>query len=111
MEQFSLLYPQNSNAKYTVLSKETQNDLSIDFLCNALTDDGYELNLGGRAVSGTWAAVTRVTQSGDGRKLTIFEGDEVRRYLLFTPGATTQMEALLRDLTRRLDASKGYRDF
>ena len=44
MEQFSLLYPQNSNAKYTVLSKETQNDLSIDFLCNALTDDGYERN-------------------------------------------------------------------
>lgn len=44
MEQFSLLRPQNSNAKYTSLSKETQNDLSIDYLCEALTEDSYERN-------------------------------------------------------------------
>ncbi len=44
MEQLSLLHPQNSNAVYKTLTKEAINDLSIDFLCDALTDEPYEKN-------------------------------------------------------------------
>lgn len=44
MEELSLLYPQNSNAKYQTLTKEAINDLSIDFLCESLTKEPYERN-------------------------------------------------------------------
>lgn len=76
-----------------------------------LSEDGYLLSGRGGSESGTWAAVTRVTQSADGSHLTIFEGPDVRRHLLFAPGATTRIDELLADITRRLDHAKGYRDF
>ena len=41
----SLLTPANSNAVYNTLSKEAVNDLSVDFLVDALTKDGYEKNI------------------------------------------------------------------
>lgn len=44
MEELSLLHPQNSNAKYHMLTKEAINDLSIDFLCESLTKEPYERN-------------------------------------------------------------------
>lgn len=44
MNDFSLLHPQNSTEKYNQLTKEAINDLSIDFLCDAITDDAYERN-------------------------------------------------------------------
>lgn len=44
MENLSLLHPQNSNAVYRTLTKEAINDLSVDFLCNAITEDAYERN-------------------------------------------------------------------
>lgn len=44
MENFSLLHPQNSDAVYRTLTKEAVNDLSVDFLCDALTEDAYERN-------------------------------------------------------------------
>lgn len=44
MENFSLLHPQNSDAVYRTLTKEAANDLSVDFLCNTLTEDAYERN-------------------------------------------------------------------
>lgn len=44
-EEFSLFKPQNSKAVYRTLSKEAINDLSVDFLCEALTKDPYELNV------------------------------------------------------------------
>lgn len=44
MENLSLIHPQNSNAVYRTLTKEAINDLSVDFLCNALTEDAYERN-------------------------------------------------------------------
>ncbi len=45
MEELSLLHPKNSNAKYRTLTKEAVNDLSVDYLCNALTEDEYERNI------------------------------------------------------------------
>ena len=44
MEQFSLLHPQNSKAEYMELTKEAQNDLSIEYICEALSEDEYERN-------------------------------------------------------------------
>lgn len=44
MEQLSLLHPNNSKAVYHTLTKEALNDLSVDFICEALTDDPYERN-------------------------------------------------------------------
>lgn len=44
MEQFSLLHPKDSKAAYHTLTKEAINDLSVDFICNALTTEPYEQN-------------------------------------------------------------------
>ncbi len=44
-EEFSLFKPQGITVTYRTLSKEAINDLSVDFLCNALTKDPYELNV------------------------------------------------------------------
>lgn len=44
-EDFSLFTPQGADVTYQTLNKEALNDLSVDFLCNALTKDPYELNV------------------------------------------------------------------
>lgn len=44
-EDFSLFKPQNVDANYQTLNKEAINDLSVDFICSALTKDPYELNV------------------------------------------------------------------
>lgn len=44
MMEFSLLYPQNIDFNVKNLTDEAVNDLSIDFLCDALTEDNYEKN-------------------------------------------------------------------
>lgn len=44
MEQLSLLHPANSKAVYCTLTKEAINDLSVDFICEALTKEPYERN-------------------------------------------------------------------
>ena len=41
---FSLLHPDNIEFKYNTLTQEAQNDLSVDFICEALTKDPYEQN-------------------------------------------------------------------
>ena len=42
---FSLFKPSGSQATYMTLGKEAQNDLSVDFICETLTKDPYELNI------------------------------------------------------------------
>lgn len=41
---FSLLHPENSEQSYRRLCDEAINDLSVDFLCEALTQDSFERN-------------------------------------------------------------------
>ena len=43
-EEFSLFAPVGKEVIYKTLTKESINDLSVDFLCEALTDDLYERN-------------------------------------------------------------------
>lgn len=44
-KNFSLFKPKNIDATYRTLNKEAINDLSVDFICSALTKDPYELNV------------------------------------------------------------------
>ncbi len=43
-ENFSLLHPENSKAVYRKLTDEAINDLSVDFICEGLSEDGFEKN-------------------------------------------------------------------
>ncbi len=43
-ETFSLLHPENSHDNYHKLTNEAMNDLSVDFICEALTEDPFERN-------------------------------------------------------------------
>lgn len=45
MEAFSLLYPKNIKSSLNVLSDETCNDLSIDYICEHLSSSEYEQNI------------------------------------------------------------------
>lgn len=45
MEQLSLLMPKNSKAKFKDLTQEAINDLSLNYLCDSLTEDAYEKNV------------------------------------------------------------------
>lgn len=75
------------------------------------TDDGYRLDGAGGGEGGRWETVTRVTQTDDGRQVTIHNGPDERHRLVFAPGSTGQVDELLGDMTRRLDAAKGYTNF
>lgn len=75
------------------------------------TDDDYTLVGAAGRQGGRWESVTRVTQSDDGRQVTIHNGpDEVHR-MLFAPGNAGLVDELLEDMTKRLDAAKGYTNF
>ncbi len=43
-EEFSLLHPENSKAVYRRLTDEAINDLSVEFICEALSEDSFERN-------------------------------------------------------------------
>lgn len=45
MEKFSLLFPKGRENKFKTLTAESINDLSIDFILDALTEEAYEQNL------------------------------------------------------------------
>ncbi len=45
MDNFSLFYPENSEIKENTLTEEAINDLSIDFIIDALSEDNYEKNI------------------------------------------------------------------
>lgn len=51
MENFSLLYPENSTRSENTLTEEALNDLSINFIIDTLTEDNYEKNLLGKIMT------------------------------------------------------------
>lgn len=75
------------------------------------TDSGYKLEGPGGRRKGSWRGVTRVTQSRDRRRISIFNSRGGRTQLVFAPGAEAQFDELLKDMVRRLDHAKGYRNF
>ena len=70
------------------------------------TDEGYEIDGPGSHEAGVWADVSKVTQAPT--SLTIHHGPERRVRLVSLRGVTAEMVHLTGDLTRRLDASRGY---
>ncbi|MFT4296622.1 MAG: hypothetical protein QM582_14540 [Micropruina sp.] len=70
------------------------------------TDDGYLITGPGSREEGRWADVTKVTQAPT--SLTIHHGAERRVRLVSQRGVTAELVHLTGDLTRRLDASRGY---
>lgn len=75
------------------------------------TDDGYSLDGSAGSEGGRWETVTRVTQSDDGRHVTVHNGSDERHHLVFAPGNSGQVAELLEDMTKRLDVAKGYTNF
>jgi len=73
--------------------------------------DGYRIKGPDIDVTGQWSNVTKVVQADDGARL-IFHHGEVRRTHLWCPGggADPQMHALTAEVSRRLDADRGYSD-
>lgn len=45
MKDFSLLYPNNKEPNFKLLSEETCNDLSIEYICEKLSGDPFEQNI------------------------------------------------------------------
>ncbi|MFT3971603.1 MAG: hypothetical protein QM695_15340 [Micropruina sp.] len=70
------------------------------------TDDGFQITGPDSSEEGSWADVTKVTQAPT--SLTIHQGPERRVRLVSQRGVTAEMVHLTGDLTRRLDASRGY---
>lgn len=99
MENFSLLYPQNSKAVYRTLTKEAVNDLSVDFLCNALTEDAYERN-------SIKQLLTRIT---DDEKVIKYRCDVFEDFLRF-PKLREALTALLEKLADLREIERFQKD-
>ncbi len=70
------------------------------------TDEGYLITGPESREEGSWADVTKVTQAPT--SLTIHHGPDRRVRLVSRRGVTAELVHLVGDLTRRLDASRGY---
>lgn len=74
-----------------------------------LDADGYRITEPGRLRSGRWAEVTKVT--GAPGRITLHHGEDERIQLFVTPERTADLAALSDDIGRRLDRSRGYRNY
>lgn len=72
------------------------------------TKNGYELRGPGGSRTGSWRGVSRVTQTKDGRRITIHNSTGGAAQLVFAPGAEAQFDEMLKDMVQRLDHAKGY---
>ena len=72
-------------------------------------DEGYRITGPGVDKQGTWVDVTRVTTSSNGSHLTLYHGEVGRTHILCPAGGDDpSMQALVADISRRLDDSRGY---
>lgn len=74
-----------------------------------LTEEGYAIRGPGGLKSGTWDQVTKVTQTLDGRHLTLYHGEVGRTHILRPARSDDhQLAELLADMSQRLDSNRGY---
>lgn len=96
---FSLLQPNNTDVKYNKLSTQAINDLSVDFICDSLTDDKFEKN----SIKNTMTNIT-----GDERVIKyrrdIF--DDLHK----NPSLRTELEQLLAKLADLRELEKFKKD-
>lgn len=72
-----------------------------------LDEDGYVLQGRDGSESGQWGDVVRVTRGPD--RISIHHKDGTCARLLVARGAVADLDALGEDISRRLDANRGYR--
>ncbi len=96
MAEISLLNPQNSKAVFKSLTKESINDLSLDFICKALTKSEYEQNV-------IMKIMTEITDDAETVK---YRGDVFDDFLDFR-----NCVILLRNFLKNLTICVTFQDF
>lgn len=99
MAEISLLNPQNSKAVFKSLTKESINDLSLDFICKALTKSEYEQNV-------IMKIMTEITDDAETVK---YRGDVFDDFLRF-PKLRDSLAQLLEELNDLRDISRFQKD-
>lgn len=74
-----------------------------------LSPDGYRVVEPTRVREGRWADVTKVT--GAPGRITLHHGDDGRVQLFVPPERMAELDAVAADIGRRLDRSRGYRNY
>ncbi len=99
MERFSLLEPENTNAAYNNLTDEAVNDLSLEFICDNLTDDEYEKNI-------IMKIMSRIT---DDEQVIRYRCDVFEDFLNF-PDLRSSLTSLLEELADLRDLERFQKD-
>ncbi|MDO4784041.1 MAG: YcxB family protein [Propionibacteriaceae bacterium] len=73
-----------------------------------LDDDGYRIVGNGQERKGSWKQIRRLTETTDGRHITIY-ADDAETHLLCPSGTSApQFRSMLTDMAHRLDRAHGY---
>lgn len=99
MAEISLLNPQNSKAVFKNLTKESINDLSLDYICKALTKNEYEQNV-------IMKIMTEITDDVETVK---YRADVFDDFLRF-PNLRVALSELLEELGDLRDISRFQKD-
>lgn len=99
MEKFSLLFPKGRENKFKTLTAESINDLSIDFILDALTEEAYEQNLINRIL-------TKVT---DDKEVISYRRDIFEDFLRF-PELRDSLSELVEKLADLRDIERFQKD-
>ena len=99
MAEISLLNPQNSKAVFKSLTKESINDLSLDYICKALTKNEYEQNV-------IMKIMTEITDDAETVK---YRADVFDDFLRF-PKLRVALSELLEELSDLRDISRFQKD-
>ncbi|MDO4718029.1 MAG: hypothetical protein Q4B08_10765 [Propionibacteriaceae bacterium] len=73
-----------------------------------LDDEGYRIAGNGQERSGAWRQITRLTETTDGRHITIYSTDAETHLLCPSGTSAPQFRSMLADMARRLDRAHGY---
>ncbi len=99
MDNFSLMFPENKLRELNTLTDEAQNDLSLDFILDALSEDAYERNL-----------IRKIMiQITDDEEIIRYRRDVFEDFLRF-PDLREEMGALLEKLTDLREIERFQKD-
>lgn len=73
-----------------------------------LDEEGYRIVSNGRERSGEWTAIKRLTETTDGRHITLYASDSETHLLCPSGTSAPQFRSMLADMARRLDRAHGY---
>ena len=99
IENFSLMYPEGKSPSYMTLGEECCNDLSLDYICDSITESEYEQNVIKRMM-------TRLEHDPE----TISYRCDVFEDILRFPSLREKIKELLEQLDYLKDLEKSARD-